>query len=128
MEESQRRHRVPISERVKDIKKDSIKSLYDSIIQTMKEREVKATELDAATAVMKEKLQKQKELSLPRRRCINKENGNVNIPSKDNGNEEQDGSCSFLPNCNCSKNESETTMETAMVDEISNDDCPPLEK
>lgn len=127
MEESKRRHRVPISERVKDIKKDSIKSLYDSIIQTMKEREVKATELDTATAAMKEKLQKQKNPSISKR-DINKENRSVNIPSKGNENEEQDGSCSLLPNCNCNKADSETTMEVAMVEEHSNDACPPLEK
>lgn len=127
MEESKRRHRVPISERVKDIKKDSIKSLYDSIIQTMKEREVKATELDTATAAMKEKLQKQKNPSLSKR-VINKENRSVNIPSKGNENKEQDGSCSLLPNCNCNKDDSETTMEVTMVEEHSNDACPPLEK
>ena len=46
MEKTTKRHHVPIDERVKDIHKDSVKLLYNSIINSMKEREVKATELE----------------------------------------------------------------------------------
>lgn len=82
MEKSTKRHHVPVDERVKDIRKDSVKELYANIINSMKEREVKASELETKKTEIEKKrqiLQKQRRMERKQEQQLN-----VGIQEEDN--------------------------------------------
>ena len=81
MEKSTKRHHVPIDERVKDIHKDSVKLLYNSIINSMKDREVKATELETKKSEMENKRQKlQRQTRMKKQQDVQK---NLDVQKED---------------------------------------------
>lgn len=63
MQPVSRKNRIPINERAKDLKKDSIRQLYNNIINTMKEREAKVVELETAKSVLEDNRRKRKSSS-----------------------------------------------------------------
>lgn len=100
MEKTTKRHHVPIDERVKDIHKDSVKLLYNSIINSMKERKVKATELETKKSEIENKRQKlRNQLRMEKRQEVQK---NINAQNEDKHESED---------CSMNLNESSNSTE-----------------
>ena len=92
MEKTSKRHHVPVDERVKDIHKDSVKQLYANIINSMKEREVKVSELETKKTEIENKRQKLQK----KRRMEKKQEQQLNEGIQEEDNHDQHDSTNNL--------------------------------